>query len=161
MIRMQKGRKDNLVRHIQEYHPIDHLGLIDVENHSTPTVVTSTPTVAPTPSATPAVVVPTPEQASETAVSEVPTPYQTFDIKVSAFNKQLVEKKQFIRGQKDILKVFANYREKVNHAVTRALRKHQQKIDLVINVRMSRQDQEGEQQEVSQAFYGAKTDFKS
>ena len=47
-----------------------------------------------------------------------------------------------------------NYRERVNNAVTRALRKHQLKIDLVIKVRMSRQDQEGEQQEVSQAFYG-------
>ena len=73
---------------------------------------------------------------------------------VSALNKRLVEKKWFIRGQKDILKVFMNYRERVNNAVTRALRKHQLKIDLVIKVRMSRQDQEGEQQEVSQAFYG-------
>ena len=66
-------------------------------------------------------VVPTPEQASDT---EVPTPYQTFDTEVSAFNKRLVEKKWFIRGQKDILKVFADYKEKVNHAITRALRKH-------------------------------------
>ena len=54
---------------------------------------------------------------------------------------------------KDILKVFTNYSVKVNHAVTRALRKHQLKIDLVIKVRMSQQDQEGEHQEVSQAFY--------
>jgi len=111
-------------------------------------VVTSTPPMTPT------VVVPTPEQASDTEVSEVPTPYQAFDTEVSAFNKRLVEKKWFIRGQKDILKVFTNYREKVNNAVTRALKKHQLKIDLVIKVRMSRQDQEGEQQEVSQAFYG-------
>ena len=103
---------------------------------------------------TPTVVVPTPEQASNTEVSEVHTPYQAFDTEVSAFSKQLVEKKWFIRGQKDILKVFTNYRVKVNHAVTRALRKHQLKIDLVIKVRMSRQDQDGEQQEVSQAFYG-------
>ena len=103
---------------------------------------------------TPTVVVPTPEQASDTEVSEVHTPYQAFDTEVSAFYKQLVEKKWFIRGQKDILKVFTNYRVKVNHAVTRALRKHQLKIDLVIKVRMSRQDQEGEHQEVSQAFYG-------
>ena len=107
----------------------------------------STPIVDPTP----AVVTPTPEQASDT---EVPAPYQTFDNEVSAFNKRFVEKKWLIRGQKDILKVFANYREKVNHAVTRALRKHQLKKDLVIRVKMSRQDQEGEQQEVSQAFYG-------
>ena len=99
-------------------------------------------------------VVPTPEQASDTEVSEVHTPYQAFDTEVSAFYKQLVEKKWFIRGQKDILKVFTNYRVKVNHAVTRALRKHQLKIDLVIKVRMSRKDQEGEHQEVSQAFNG-------
>ena len=59
---------------------------------------------------------------------------------MSAFNKRLVEKKWFIRGQKDILKVFANYKEKVNHAVTRSLKKHQLKIDLVIKVRMSWQD---------------------
>ena len=83
----------------------------------------STPTVDPTPSVTPAVVVPTPEQASDTEVSEVPTPYQAFDTEASAFNKRLVEKKWFIRGQKDILKVFTNYREKVNNAVTRALKK--------------------------------------
>ena len=80
---------------------------------------------------TPTVVVLTPEQASDTEVSEVHTPYQAFDTEVSAFYKQLVEKKWFIRGQKDILKVFTNYRVKVNHAVTRALRKHQLKIDLV------------------------------
>ena len=98
--------------------------------------------------------VPTPEQASDTEVSEVHTPYQAFDTEVSAFSKQLVKKKWFIRGQTYILKVFTNYRVKVNHAVTRALRKHQLKIDLVIKVRMSRQDQEVEQQEVSQAFYG-------
>ena len=129
-------RKDNLVRHMKEYHPQDPLALM--ENHSTPTVVTSTPSIVSTPS----VVVPTPEQASDTEVSEVPTTYQTFDTEVSAFNKRLVEKKWFIRGQKEILKVFTNYREKVNNAVTRALKKHQLKIDLVIKVRMSRQDQE-------------------
>ena len=132
---------------MKEYHPQDPLALKDVED---PVVSTLTPIVDPTPT----VMTPTPEQASDTEVSEVPTPYQTFDTEVSAFNKRLVEKKWFIRGQKDILKVFTNYREKVNHAVTRALRKHQLKIDLVIKVRMSRQDQEGEQQEVSQAFYG-------
>ena len=58
------------------------------------------------------------------------------------------------KGRKDILKIFMNYRERVKNSVTIALRKHQLKIDLVIKVRMSRQDQEGEQQEVSQAFYG-------
>ena len=57
-------------------------------------------------------------------------------------------------GEKDILKVFTNYRERVKNAVIRALRKHQLKIDLVLSVRMSRQDQKGEQQEVSQAFCG-------
>ena len=98
----------------------------------TPDPVVFTP--APTPTPTPAPIV---------------TP-----VEKSAFNKRLVEKKWFIRGEKDILKVFMNYRERVNNAVTRALRKHQLKIDLVIKVRMSRQDQEGEQQEVSQAFYG-------
>ena len=49
------SRKDNLVRHMKEYHPQDPLALMDVENHSPPTVVTSTPPV------TPAVVAPTPE----------------------------------------------------------------------------------------------------
>ena len=58
------------------------------------------------------------------------------------------------KGEQDILKVFTNFKERVRNAVIRALRKHQLKIDLVIQVRMSRQDQEGEQQEVSQAFYG-------
>ena len=48
-----------------------------------------------------------------------------------------------------------NYRAGVHDSVTKALRRHQLKIDLVIKVRMSRQDQEGEQQEVSQAFYGS------
>ena len=53
------------------------------------------------------------------------------------------------KRRKDILKVFANYKERVRNAVIIALRKHQLKIDLVIKVRMSRHDQEGEQQEVS------------
>ena len=75
------SRKDNMERHKKEYHPIDPLALM--ENHSTP-IVDPTPTV----------VAPTPEQASDT---EVPTPYQTFDNEVSAFNKRLVEKKWFIR----------------------------------------------------------------
>ena len=59
-----------------------------------------------------------------------------------------------IRGEKDILKVFMAYRERVRDAVTIALRRHQLKMDIVMRVRMSRQDQEGEQQEVSQLFYG-------
>ena len=42
----------------------------------------------------------------------------------------------------------------MRNAVIIALRKHQLKIDLVIKVRMSRQHQEGEQEEVSQAFCG-------
>ena len=62
---------------------------------------------------------------------------------MSAFNKRLVEKKWFIRGEKDMLKVVMNYRERVKNAVIRALRKHQLKIDLVIKVRMSMQDKEG------------------
>ena len=53
------GRKDNLVRHMKEYHPQDPLALM--EDHSTPTV-----------DPTPAVVVPTPEQGSDTEGSEVP-----------------------------------------------------------------------------------------
>ena len=72
----------------------------------------------------------------------------------TAFKKRLVEKKWFIRGEKDILKVFMDYRERVRHAITKALRRHQLKMDMVIRVKMSRQDQEGEQQEVSQLFYG-------
>ena len=72
----------------------------------------------------------------------------------TAFKKRLVEKKWFIRGEKDILKVFMDYRERVRDAVKRALRRHQLKMDIVVRVRMSRQDQEGEQQEVSQLFYG-------
>ena len=72
----------------------------------------------------------------------------------TAFKKRLVEKKWFIRGEKDILKVFMDYRERVKDAVTRAMRRHQLKMDMVIRVKMSRQDQEGEQQEVSQLFYG-------
>ena len=58
------SRKDNMEKHRKEYHPIDPLALM--ENHSTPT-----PIVDPTPT----VVTPTPEQASDTEVSEVPTPY--------------------------------------------------------------------------------------
>ena len=90
------SRKDSMEKHRKIYHPQDPLALM--EDHSTPTV-----------DPTPAVVVPTPEQGSDTEVSEVPTPYQVFDNEVSAFNKRLVEKKWFIRGQKDILKVFTNY----------------------------------------------------
>merc|ERR1712240_158474 len=70
----------------------------------------------------------------------------------SAFKKQLVEKKWFIRGEKDILKVFMDYREGVRTSVTRALRKSQLKMNIVIRVRMSRQDKEGEIDEVSQNF---------
>ena len=72
----------------------------------------------------------------------------------SAFKKQLVEKKWFIRGEKDILKVFMDYREGVRTSVTRALRKSQLKMNIVIRVRMSRQDKEGEIDEVSQNFSG-------
>ena len=88
------SRKDSMEKHRKIYHPQDPLVLM--EDHSTPTVVTSTPPMSP--SATPAVVVPTPEQASDT---EVPTTYQTFDTEVSAFNKRLVEKKSFIRGRNE------------------------------------------------------------
>ena len=38
----------------------------------------------------------------------------------TAFKKRLVEKKWFIRGEKDILKVFMDYRERVRDAVERA-----------------------------------------
>ena len=70
----------------------------------------------------------------------------------SAFNKRLVLKKGFIRREKDILKEFREYRGRVKHAVL--WRKHLLKIDLVIKARMSRHEQEGEYQEVSQAFCG-------
>ena len=56
------SRKDSMERHKKDYHPIDPLALMDVED---PVVSMPTPTVDPTPSATPAVV--------------APTPYQTFD----------------------------------------------------------------------------------
>ena len=47
--------------------------------------------------------------------------------------------------------MFRDYRGRVKHAVL--WRKHQQKIDLV-KVGMSRQDKEGEYQQVSQLFCG-------
>ena len=56
----------------------------------------------------------------------------------TAFKKRLVEKKWFIRGEKDILKVFMAYRERVRDAVKRVLRRHQLKMDIVIRVQMSR-----------------------
>ena len=56
----------------------------------------------------------------------------------TAFKKRLVEKKWFIRGEKDILKVFMDYRERVRDAVERALRRHQLKMDIVIRVKISR-----------------------
>ena len=99
----------------------------------TPKPVVFTPTPSPTPA---------------------PTVGPVDQVEVSAFNKRLVQKKWYIRGEKDILKVFENYKERVRSAVIIALRKHQLKIDLVIKVRMCRQHQEGEFQEVSQAFYG-------
>ena len=92
------GRKDSMEKHKKIYHPKDPLALMDVED---PVVSIPTPIVDPTPSVSPDVVAPTP-------AVEAPTPYQTFDTEVSAFNKRLVEKKWFTRGQKDILKVFAN-----------------------------------------------------
>ena len=52
-----------------------------------------------------------------------------------------------------ITEIIFNARDRVKNTVIRALRKHQIKIDKVIKVRMSRQDQEGEHQKVSQAFY--------
>ena len=82
------SRKDSMEKNKKIYDPIDPLAVVDVENHSTPsvtpTVVTSTPpmtpTVAPNPTVapTPAVVAPTPEQA--------------LDTEVSAFDKRLVQK---------------------------------------------------------------------
>ena len=39
------------------------------------------------------------------------TPVQTLDTEVSAINIQLVKKKGYIGGKKDILKVFTYYRE--------------------------------------------------
>ena len=51
-----------------------------------------------------------------------------------------------------MLKVFYDYRGRVKYVVL--WRKHQQKIVSVIQVRMSRQDKEGEHQEVLQLFCG-------
>ena len=82
------------------------------------------------------------EPSTPDPVVSTPTVTPVDQRDVSAFNK----------GRKDIVKVFTNYKKRVRNVVI--LRKHQLKIDLVIKVRMSRQDQEGEQQEVSQAFYG-------
>ena len=140
------SRNDSLARHMKTYHPKDPLAPIPIDwveeiereekllaEPRTPDPVVFTP--APTPTPTPTVV--TVDQGE-----------------VSAFNRRLVQKKWYIRREKDILKVFANYKEKVRNAVIIALRKHQLKIDLVLSVCMSRQDQEGEQEEVSQAFCG-------
>jgi hypothetical protein len=72
----------------------------------------------------------------------------------SAFNKRLLQKKWFIKGQKDIMEVFQKYREGVFHAVKLGLKKNQLEMDIVMQVRMFREEKEGEKEEVSQAFYG-------
>ena len=77
-------------RHMKEHHSKGPLARTYVESS-----VVSTPT--PTASSTPTVVGPTPELV--------------LDTEVFAFNKRLVEKKWYIEGEKDILKVFTNYRE--------------------------------------------------
>ena len=137
-----------MTRHIKSFHPKDPLTPIPMnwveevereEMTATPDLVVPPPPPMPVPS----MAVPPPPP-----IPVPPAPVQ----EKSAFNKRLVQKKWFIRGEKDILKVFTNYKERVRNAVI--LRKHELKIDLVIKVRMSRQDQEGEQQEVSQFFCG-------
>ena len=125
------SRQDNLERHKKEQHPQDPLALTPNFNWAKEVERVEEEK----------------ERAENNREEEAPK-------EKSAFKKQLVEKKWFIRGEKDILKVFMDYREGVRTSVTRALRKSQLKINIVIRVRMSRQDKEGEIDEVSQNFSG-------
>ena len=50
--------------------------------------------------------------------------------------------------------VFRKYKEKILHRMGLTLEKHQFKMDLVIQVKMIREDREGNTEEVSQHFYG-------
>ena len=137
---LEFSRKDNLDRHIKTYHAIDPLlptpnyNRVEMEEkqHQKPQQKK--------------------RLAARKKVEE--QPIEDNSVEKSAFNKRLVQKKWFIRGEKDLLQVFKKYRGGVFHAVNLALRKHQVKIDIVAKVRMFRQDKEGEKEEVSQAFYG-------
>ena len=73
---------------------------------------------------------------------------------VTAFNRRVVEKKWLLRGEKDMIVVFRKYKEKILHRMGLTLEKHQFKMDLVIQVKMIREDREGNIQKVSQHFYG-------
>ena len=128
------SRPDSMQRHRKEYHPKDPLAL--------------------TPNLDWAEEVEREENQGNQEEENKEEGNQEAAPEKTAFKKRLVEKKWFIRGEKDILKVFMDYREKVRDAVRRVLRRHQLKMDIVIRVKMSRQDQEGEHQEVSQLFYG-------
>ena len=72
----------------------------------------------------------------------------------TAFNRRIVEKKWYLRGERDILEVFRKYRERILHRMGLTLQKHQFKMDLVINARMNREDKDGFQETVNQMFYG-------
>ena len=134
-------RKDNLTRHIKNYHEV------------------SKDPLAPTPNFDWVEHIEQEEKREEKAMEEKTGEKSKQDEpeeseEKSAFNKRLVQKKWFIRGQKDILEVFKKYRKGVFHAVKLALKKNQLKADIVVKVRMFRQDKEGEKEEVSQSFYG-------
>ena len=130
------SRKDSMERHRREYHPKDPLAL-------TPNLDWAEEVER--------------EENQDNQEEENKEGNQEAAPEKTAFKKRLVEKKWFIRGEKDILKVFMDYREKVRDAVRRVLRRHQLKMDIVIRVRMSRQDQEGEHQEVSIILWWTKT----
>ena len=72
----------------------------------------------------------------------------------SAFQRRLVEKKWYIRGEKDILETFRKYKERISNRVNFLLKSKQFKMDLVIQVRMFRADKDGNQEDkVGQMFY--------
>ena len=60
-----------------------------------------------------------------------------------------MEKKWLLRGEKDMMVVFRKYKEKLLHRMSLTLEKHQFKMDLVIQVKMIREDREGNTEEVT------------
>ena len=111
------SRTDSMERHRKEYHPKDPLALTPNFNWAKEVERVEEEK----------------ERAENNREEEAPK-------EKSAFKKQLVEKKWFIRGEKDILKVFMDYREGVRTSVTRDLRKSQLKMNIVIRVRMVGKD---------------------
>ena len=124
-------RKDNFNRHMKFKHPQDEAQL-------------------PSPPKRPREGL-FPETSSKKARLNPPADDST---EKSAFQKRLVEKRWPIRGEKDILKTFRKYKPMILDRVRFLLKKIQFKMDLVIKVRMIRQDKEGAQEEVRQMFYG-------